>query len=266
MEESEWFVELEKLKEKPEVEFLGIAVDIRYPCGCRLCQKGKEALEERGTKRNTKQLHIVIAPLTNYNKLQHAFIDMSSRAKVSRKGVWIHAMTLAQIPFKNRKEFEKFLKSNVILFRKTTVGEYCIEKMGLSEETVKQFGNVMNAQVLYPEKVIPKDALELYGLNLDYVRKRAKLFKEAWNRILAGEDEYTVYQELQEKLAELSAEEIEEMFEEEEEEEKEEIESKSKKSKKVKKAKKEETKESEEIEEIEDVEEEEEEEDEEIEL
>ena len=252
----EWFVELDKLKEKPEIEFLGIAVDILYPCECRYCRKGKEALEEAGQTADRRQLHIVIAPLNNFTKLQHAYITMSSKAKVSRKGVWVHAMTINRIPFKNRKEFEKFLKNNVILYKKTTVGEYCIERMGLSETVVNQFGRVRDAQVLYPEKVIPMDALELYDLTKEEVEFRKKIYKEAWKRILDGEDENEVYEWVTEQLAQ----ELEEMFEEEEteeveEEEEEKEEKKSKKSKKAKKSKK--KKEEEETEEEEEEEEEE---------
>ena len=230
--EEMWFTDLDKLKERPEVEFLGIVVDVRYPCSCRYCMKGREALEEIGQTADRKQLHIVIAPLNNFTKLQHAYITMNIRSKVSRKGVWIHAMTKNRIPFKDRKEFEEFLKNNVIKYRKTTVGEYCIEEMGLSETTVNQFGRVKEAQVLFPMQVIPKDALELYDINPESIDFKRKIYTEAWKRILAGESETEVYSWVSEQLAQ----ELEEMFEEEVKEEKEEKKSK----KKAKKSKKEE--------------------------
>jgi len=226
----DWFVELEKLKEKPEIEFLGIAIDIRFPCNCRYCEEGKRKLEEGGQTPRGKQLHIVIAPLSNYVKLQHAFIDMSRNSKISRKGIWVHAMTVNRIPFKNRKEFEKFLKSNVILYKKTTVGEYCKDYMKIDERIIQQLGRVANAQVLYPAQVIPKDALELYDLDLETIKKRVKIYREAWKKLLNGENEDKVYQWVQEQLAEF----FEETFEEEDKE------VKTNKSKKSKKSKKEE--------------------------
>jgi len=224
----EWFVGFENLKKEPEIEFLGIAIDVRYPCTCRYCEKGKEALEERGQGTRGNQLHIVIAPLGNYVKLQHAYIDMTRRFRVSRRGVWEHAIMVNRIPFKTKKELEEFLKSKVILWKKMTIKDYCIEKMKMSEKELEALRERLNlkleAMVLYPEKVIPKDALELYELTEDEVKKRVKIYKKAWKRLLKGEDEETVYQWVVEQLAEeLETEKKEEEEEETEEREDEEV-------------------------------------------
>jgi len=208
MAEEVWFTEWEEMSERPEIRFLGIVIDVKYPCRCRYCEKGKEALEEMGGRRSQHQLHIVIAPLNNFTKLQHAYITMDSRSRVSRKGVWIHAMTRLGIPYKTRTELETFLKNTVIEFRKMTVGDYMVEYVGYKPETLKQFGNVQNAQVLFPDRIIPKDALELYDLNEKEVEKRVKVFSEAWNRLLEGESEEEVYQWVIEQLTQ----ELEEML------------------------------------------------------
>ena len=131
MEEAGWNLDWEKLGETAEIEFLGIAIDVRYPCSCVKCTKGKERLEEMGSNRSNRQLHIVVAPLNRNWKLQHIFIDMSSTSKKSRKGVLAHACTVNNIPCKTFEEFKNFLMKHVMYWKKTTVRDYLVNIAGI---------------------------------------------------------------------------------------------------------------------------------------
>lgn len=197
---SPWFMGFDNLKEEAEVEFLGIAVEVNYPCDCPKCQKGAQAI----SRDNNEQMHIVIAPIDKYSRLQHAFIDMSSKFKYSRRGVWEHAIAMNRIPADSKKKFQKFMMSHVILYKKTTIEEYALEYMKVPKEEIerlkKRLGINLNAQVLFPAKVIPKDAYDLYGINEEILRKRYQIFKEAWKRIKSGADENEVYEWVEEEL------------------------------------------------------------------
>lgn len=240
MEEG-WNLDWEKLGEMIEVEFLGIAIDVRYPCNCIKCSKGKEKLEEMGSNRSNRQLHIVVAPLNRNWKLQHTFVDMSSTSKKSRKGVLAHACMIAGIPTKTFEEFKNFLTKHVMYWKKTTIKDYLtnVANVELTRYDIENLN--LDAQVTIPTKVLPRDAWELEGLTEEIVKNRIKLYKKAWKKILEGEDEETVYGWLFEELEKTEAEELEEMLKEEEEieEEEEEEEEETKKAKKSKKAKKE---------------------------
>lgn len=237
--ENGWFDSWEQLVDKPEVEFLGVVIDVRPKCNCRYCKEGRKKLEERGETRTANQLHLVIAPLDRNWRLQHVFIDMSSKSKVSRKGCWIHAMTVLQIPYKTPKEFKKFMSSHVIQYKKMAVGDYLKAYAGFTDEQLKNFGNAPNAQVTVPVKIVPKDALELYGLDTETVKEKVKLFKKVWKLLLEGVPEDEAYSKVFGEIAEEMAEEFEEETEEVEE----------KKTRKTKKEKKEEEEIEEEIEE-----------------
>jgi len=133
------------------------------------------------------------------------------------------------------------LKNNIILFKKTTVVEYMQEVVGIDKKTIESFGRVADAQVLYPHQLIPKDAYELFNIDKEIVKKIAKIYNDAWSRILDGISEESVYNWVTEQLGELLKEEESEIAEvevevkeeeEEKEEEKGEEEEKKKESKK----------------------------------
>jgi len=199
----DWFVEWEQLSSRPEVEFLGVVIDVRHRCNCEYCKKGERVREERGSNRAVSQLHLVVAPVNMKWRLQHIYIDMSSTSQVSRKGCWIHAMTVLRIPFKTKEEFEKFMKRTVIRFRKTTVGDYLKAYARFTDAQLKQFTDTaVNAQVILPVQIIPKDALELEGLTAEEVKEKVKLYKKVWQLILKGVPEDEAYKQVFGELAE----------------------------------------------------------------
>ncbi|MDQ7031767.1 MAG: hypothetical protein Q9M37_03495 [Desulfonauticus sp.] len=258
--------EIWEIKEQPEVSFLGVAIDVRYPCGCVKCQKGEQKLKEMGQNREGKQLHIVVAPLTERRRLQHIFIDTTSRFIVSRLGVWKHALEKLQIPYKIRAEFESFMMGNVIEYRRTTVGDYIRENGVVDENTLKFVErtnpNVLKAQVTVPTKVVPKDAWELYGLDKETIKEKVKLYKKVWKLILEGVEDNEAYEKVFGETIEEIEDEIEKEIEKEIEEKEEKKTKKAKKTKKTTKKYEEEEEIEEEEEEIEEDEEEEEEEEE----
>ncbi len=192
----EWDMDWESMSEKPEIRYLGRAIDVRYPCNCIKCSKGKEALEKIGGKRSDKQLHIVIAPLDRDWKLQHVFIDMSSKSKFSRKGAWAYAIKMLGLSASNFNEFKKKLTKINLEFLKTTVGEYLKNYAKVSINGDNLFKNALESRVDVPVNVIPDEALELYEIDKKTVNEKIKIYKEAWKKILKGEDETEVYNEL----------------------------------------------------------------------
>jgi len=255
-----WEQCLERTTETIELEFIGVAVYVNFPCECELCKKGEEALVERGGKgRRGLQLHIMIQPLNVPWEIQHVYIDMERAWKFSRKNAFRHACEQCGIPVRPFEEFKKFLMSNIVEWKKTTVKDY-FESVGekvpdldnMPERQRQTVMNALNAQVIVPVKVIPMDALELYELDRDEVKFKVKLGRKIAPLLAEGRPKEEI-QRIVAKLTEEYMEEKEKEEEEETEEEEEEEVKKAKKTKKTKKAKKEEEK----IEETEEEEEEE---------
>jgi len=247
-----WNLDWERLADTAEIEFVGKVVDVRYPCDCPKCAKGKERLKEMGRERTTQQLHIVVAPLNRNWRLQHVFIDMSTTSKKSRRGVLAHACKVLGIETSNFEEFRNDITKRIFYFRKMTVANYLQNVAGLkiTDREAKQLN--LDAQIIVPVKVLPVEALELEGLSKDTVKEKVAMFKRVWKLILEGKSDdeayETVFGEMAEELEnELSEEEekepkkqdkaeakkkkknVEEESEEEEEEEEKEEESKEEK-------------------------------------
>ena len=228
----EWNLDWDKLGETAEIEFVGKVVDVRYPCKCPKCTKGKEKLKEMGRTRTTRQLHIVIAPLNRNWRLQHVFIDMSTTSKKSRKGVLAHACKVLGIDASSFESFKKGLTKNVYYFKKLTVKDYLINVAGVevTEREINQLN--LDAQITVPVKILPTEALELEGLTKETVKEKVKLFKKVWKLILEGTPDDEAYdevfgesaKELLEEFEEEETEKMEEVKEEEEEIEEEETE------------------------------------------
>lgn len=183
----EFSLDWDEMKETVEVEFLGIAVYVNYPCECPLCKEGREKLEEMGrTVGKPRQLHIAVVALDQDWDLQHIFVDMNAEGKVSRRGVWAHASRLVGIPAKNFKAFAEFLKNNVLVYKKTTVGEYLEKVTGIVVRRRDLFQRAMEAQVTVPTKLIPKDAWVYYEINEEKVAEAKeegiKMLKEDFRR------------------------------------------------------------------------------------
>ena len=248
--EKMWGSLVERTTESIELEFVGVPVYIEFPCECELCKKGKEALVERGGKgRRGLQLHIMIQPLNIEWDLQHIYIDMERAWKFSRKNAFITACKELGVPIRPFEEFKKFMTSNIFEFKKTTVKGYFEEKGEklpnldrMDERTRATVENALNAQLIVPVKIIPKDALELYEIDRDELKFKTKLGKTVAKLMAEGRSK----EEIQKVVTKLMEEYMEKMEEKEEK----------KKSKKSKKAKK--VEETEEIEEIEEEEKEEE--------
>jgi len=216
----EWSLDWDRLGETAEIEFVGKVIDVRYPCKCVKCTKGKERLKEMGKVRDNRQLHIVIVPIDREWKLQHVFIDMSTASKKSRKGVLAHACKVLGIDASSFESFKKGIMKRVYVFKKMTVKDYLTNIAGvkLEDREVKQLN--LDAQITVPVKVVPEEAFELYGFTKKHVIEKAKTYKEIWKLILKGMEDNEAY----EKVLGEKAKELEKEFEEEETEETEEIE------------------------------------------
>jgi len=250
-----WESCIKRTTESIELEFIGVAVYVNFPCECELCKRGEEALQERDRKgRRGMQLHIMIQPLDVPWEIQHAYIDVEKTWQFSRKGAFRHACEQCGIPITPFKEFKKFLMSNIIEWKKTTVKDY-FESVGVKTPDVDKMPerqrqtarNALNAQVIVPVKVIPKDAIELYELDRDEVNFKVKLGKKIAPLIAEGRPK----EEIQEIVAKLTEEYLSKKKEKEEEEEEEEkVLPPVEEEEKAKKAKKEEEEEEEEEEEF----------------
>lgn len=67
----------ENLSEKVRKNFVGIVVYAEYPCNCPICRRGNEKLKAFG-RNGQEKIHIVIKPLNEYDKLQHAWYPTSN--------------------------------------------------------------------------------------------------------------------------------------------------------------------------------------------
>ena len=220
----EWSLDWDRLGETAEIEFVGKVIDVRYPCKCVKCTKGKEKLKEMGRTRDTRQLHIVIAPLNRNWRLQHVFIDMSTTSKKSRKGVLAHACRQLDIDSSSFESFKKGIMKNIYYFKKLTVKDYLINVAGVevTEREINQLN--LDAQITVPVKILPAEALELEGLTKKIVKEKVKNFKKVWQLILKGTPDDEAYEEVFGELPEEMEEETEEEEEEVEEETEEETE------------------------------------------
>jgi len=252
-----WDSLVERTTESIELDFIGVPVYIVFPCNCELCKKGKEALAEKGGKgRRGLQLHIMVQPINVEWDLQHIYIDMERSWKFSRKNAFITACKELGIPVKPFEEFKKFMMSNIFEFKKTTVKGYFEEKgvklpdlSKIDERTRATVENVLNAQLIVPVKIIPKDALELYEIDRDELKFKVKLGKTVAKLMAEGRSKDEIAQVIakltEEYMGKKTEEEKEETEEEEEKvlpeiEKEEEEEKESKKSKKAKKVEEEE--------------------------
>ncbi len=66
----------EALSESVKEDFVGVVVYAEFPCECPICRRGNEKLKAMGGKEQQK-IHLVIKPLTTYDKLQHAWYPTS---------------------------------------------------------------------------------------------------------------------------------------------------------------------------------------------
>jgi len=62
----------EDLSETVRENFVGVVVYADYPCNCPICRRGTEKLKNYG-RSEQKKIHLIIKPVTTYDKLQHAW-------------------------------------------------------------------------------------------------------------------------------------------------------------------------------------------------
>ena len=66
----------DQLSESVRENFVGVVVYAEFPCDCVICKRGNEKLRNMG-RGEIPRIHLVIKPLTVYEKLQHAWYPTS---------------------------------------------------------------------------------------------------------------------------------------------------------------------------------------------
>lgn len=66
----------ESLSETVRENFVGVVVYAEFPCECPICKRGNEKLKNMG-RGEIPRIHLIIKPLTTYDKLQHAWYPVS---------------------------------------------------------------------------------------------------------------------------------------------------------------------------------------------
>jgi len=96
----------DELRESVRESFMGMPIEVNYPCNCSLCQAGERALDELGGRRGAPRLHIIIKPLNIYDKFQHAWFNRS-KLEWSAMGAFVIALDKMGFRFKGKTEEER---------------------------------------------------------------------------------------------------------------------------------------------------------------
>jgi len=90
MEELRVGFKKEQLSETVRENFVGVVVYAEFPCDCVICRRGNEKLKGMG-RGEIPRVHLVIKPLTVYEKLQHAWYP-TSKIMWSNWGAFVVAL------------------------------------------------------------------------------------------------------------------------------------------------------------------------------
>ena len=165
--------------------FLGLVVELNYPCDCAACRKGEQKLKEQGRElRNLKRLHIVIKPVEKYENLQHAWYN-ESKIKWSAMGAFVYTLNMklkfrpkSKEPEKQIEELKKFMEKNVFLWIPVQPAEYMSNE--LNREIPKNLPkNVLEARdVWIPTEKLSDKEIKKLGVDIEQLYNEGL---EEWN-------------------------------------------------------------------------------------
>jgi len=162
-------------------DFVGVVIRAEFPCKCEICRRGYQKLQEM--KKETKipeKVHIVIKPLTVYDKLQHAWYSGSSNI-FSTHGAFTIALNrlLGFVPRSNDpeerwKEVKRFMEGKAFKWTSVKPAEWVLEMLVKKyPEKEKMLNDIYKSlpqglrearEIWIPVKVISKEELEQLGI------------------------------------------------------------------------------------------------------
>ena len=196
----------DELSESPRENFIGVVVYAEFPCECPICKRGEEQLKAQG-RTAPKKIHLIIKPITTYDKLQHAWYPVS-KIIWSNFGAFVIALNdvLGFVPEgKTVKEQWESVKKYLLgrAFEWTSMKSVEFVKQVTGKEIPSRLPEaLLNAREnWFPIHEFTKEGIkEQYGIDVDEVYEQGKKEVEELFEMVKAEEEF-----FNDKLDELDA-------------------------------------------------------------
>lgn len=160
----------DELSDALRSNFIGVVVFAEFPCDCVICRKGKERLEQIGSRPRTERVHLIIKPITQYNELQHAWYNVS-RVKWSAFGGFVLALdklgftTDKETPSEQWKDVKNFLVGKAFEFTSENPVKFVEDLTGQKRPKRLPPALVEAKEQWFPIRVVSEDELKNYTID-----------------------------------------------------------------------------------------------------
>jgi len=186
----------EELSERVRENFVGVVVYAEFPCQCPICKKGDEKLKAMG-RGVVPRIHLIIKPITTYDKLQHAWYPVS-KIIWSNFGAFVIALNdllgfapRGKTAKEQWEEIRKYLMSRAFEWTSMRSVDFVSQVTG-KEIPSKLPDALLNAREnWFPQHEFSKEEVEkMYGINFDEVVEQGKKEVEELFEQLEAEEEF----------------------------------------------------------------------------
>jgi len=186
----------ESLSESIREDFIGVVVYAEFPCQCPICRRGNEKLKTMG-RSDIPRIHLIIKPITTYDKLQHAWYP-TSKIIWSNFGAFVLALNdllgfypEGQTPKEQWESIKEYLMSRA--FKWTSMKSVDFVQMITQKEVPSRLPEtLLNAREnWFPLNEYSKEEIKAtYGVDIDEVIEQGKKEVEELFAQLEAEEEF----------------------------------------------------------------------------
>ena len=186
----------EELSETIRENFVGVVVYAEFPCNCPICRRGNEKLKAMG-RGEIPRIHLVIKPITVYDKLQHAWYP-TSKIIWSNFGAFVIALNdllgfvpEGQTPMEQWESIKEYLMSRAFEWTSKKSVDFVSQVTG-KEIPAKLPETLINAREnWFPIHEFSKDEVKnLYGVDIDEIIEQGKKEVQELFEQMEAEEEF----------------------------------------------------------------------------